>query len=79
MRLNDFPKLQAELVKSMYNQIKGRCNDGVWRDFKAEIKVNGKPYNFECRFKLDNFFLTLAKREIRDGNRIILPAKGNIQ
>lgn len=77
VRIKDFPDLQAALIKSMYKQIKGRFSDGVWRDFKADITINGKRFNFECRFKCDGFFLSLGRREVRDGNNnIIAPEKG---
>ena len=77
MRLAQFNHLQQEIIKSMYKQVKGRCNDGIWRDFKADITVNGRPVNFECRFKLDDFFLSFAKKEMRDEDgQLILPDSG---
>lgn len=76
VRISDFPELQATLIKSMYKQVK-RFTDGVWRDFKADITINGQRFNFECRFKHDGFFLSLGRREVRDGNNnIIAPDQG---
>jgi len=73
-RLSQFNELQAALIKSMYKQVRFRCNDGKWRTFKADITVNGKRFNFEAKFKLDNFFLTLGHCETRDNeNRILIP------
>ena len=54
VRLAEFPELQAALIKSMYQQVK-RFTDGTWRHFKADITINDKRYNFECRFKHDGF------------------------
>jgi hypothetical protein len=79
MRLHDFNELQQALIKSMYKQVKDRANDGTWRIFKADITVGGQRFNFECKFLLDNMFLKLAHREVRDSaNRIIAPDKGII-
>lgn len=79
MRLKDFNDLQQALIKSMYKQVKGKCNDGTWRVFKADITVGGQRFNFECKFALDNMFLKLAHREVRDSNnRIVAPDKGII-
>lgn len=76
VRLAEFPALQAALIKSMYPQVK-RFADGIWRNFKAEITINDKPYNFECKYKHDGFFLTLGKRETTDREgRIIAPEQG---
>lgn len=77
VRLKEFPELQQALIKSMFKQIKNKCNDGQWRDFKADITISGKRFNFECAFKYDGFFLSIGKKVVRDGaNQVIAPETG---
>lgn len=74
VRLKDFSQMQAALIKSMYQQVRHKCNDGVWRNFDADITVSGQRIRFSCKFKLDEMFLTFAHAESRDQqNRLILP------
>lgn len=74
VRIHEFNDLQRAIIKSMYNQVKNRCNDGLWRDFDADITVDNRRVKFSCKFRIHNGYLTFAKREIKDEqNNILLP------
>jgi hypothetical protein len=76
MRIKDFPELQAAVIKSMYKQVKDRCNDGKWRDFNADMTISGQRVHFSCKFRLTDMFLEFSNRELRDNNnQLVIPEK----
>lgn len=78
-RIKDFNRLEQQLIKMMYEQVKNKYKDGQWREFKAKFKIKDRYYGFECEFRLDDMFLSFAKKTITDGqDKIIVPYAGKL-
>lgn len=74
MRIKDFNKLEARLIKKLYEKVKNNCRDGVWREWRGKFRIGDRDYGFECVFRLDDLFLSFRQKTVTDGNdRIIIP------
>lgn len=76
-RIKDFNKLEQQLIKLLYEEVKHKYRDGRWREYRAKFKIKDRTYGFECQFRLDDMFLSFGSKTITDGqDRIIIPYAG---
>lgn len=55
----------AEIMRQMFNLVKGRCGDGKWHHFKSMLKYGTQLFEVECDFKLEAGIMSIKERNIR--------------
>ena len=82
VRIKDLDKTQAQIVKKIFDQVKGRYANGEWHDFNGKIAVKSRHgdmvFEIACEFKLDGMFFTLGKSKcVEQNSRMHLPDLNN--
>lgn len=73
IRIKDFPKLEAAILKAVFDIVKDTPKDGKWRLFKGRVKVKGRPYDMECLFLIDGTFFNIQKSQVKSEGNILIP------